>query len=155
MTEIITFLDTMPYWAWLALAGVLLAVEVLAPTTFFLWPGLAALVVGGLVALPSHLPWWGQLLIFAGLTVLFGWAGPKVFPPRSGAVTDAPALNRRAEQYLGWTVTVAGDFVEGRGNVRVGDSLWPARAADGSDHPSGTAVVITAVDGTLLTVEAR
>ncbi|MFP3943502.1 MAG: NfeD family protein [Alphaproteobacteria bacterium] len=152
--ELIAFLDAMPWWAWLALAGILLIIEVLAPTTFFLWPALAALAVSGLVALPPHLPWWAQLLTFAGLTVAFGWLGPRVFPHRK-VVSDAPLLNRRAEQYLGWTVTVAQEFVEGRGKVRVGDTLWSARAADGSNHPAGTSVVVTSVDGTLLTVEPR
>jgi inner membrane protein len=153
--EFVAFLDALPWWAWLALAGSLLAVEVLVTgTTFFLWPALAALVVSALVALPPHLPWWGQLLTFAGLTVAFGWLGPRVFPRRE-TVSDAPGLNRRAEQYLGWTVTVAQDFSEGRGKVRVGDTLWSARAGDGRNHASGTSVVITAVDGTLLTVEPR
>lgn len=153
--DVIGFLDAMPYWAWLILAGVLLTIEVVAPTTFFLWPALAALVVGALVAFPPHLEWWAQLLTFAGLTVAFGWLGPKVFPRRETGVTDAPALNRRAEQYVGWTVTVTQEFSGGRGKVRVGDTLWSARAADGRDYPAGAAVVVTAVDGTLLTVEQR
>lgn len=156
METIIAYLDAMPFWAWLALGVALLTIEVVVvPTTFLLWPGAAALVVGTFVALPPHLNWWGQLLTFAVLTTLFAWMGPKMFPRYGNGQTDAPKLNRRAEQYLGRVVAVAEDFRNGRGRVRVDDTLWSAVAEDGGDYTAGTAVEIVQVESALMTVRAK
>ena len=47
--------------------------------------------------------------------------------------------------------TVCDAFFNGRGKVRVGDGVW---LADGPDLPEGTPIVVSAVRGTRLVVQA-
>lgn len=63
------------YWHWWMLAGLLLLVELWAPTYFFLWLGIAAAAVGFLVLVFSQLAFEVQFLTFAGLSIIaaFTW----------------------------------------------------------------------------------
>jgi inner membrane protein len=51
---------------------------------------------------------------------------------------------------IGETVTVVDSIEGGRGRVKVGDGVWPAR---GPDAPAGVLVRITGADASVLTVE--
>jgi inner membrane protein len=64
--------------------------------------------------------------------------------------TDQPDLNIRAQQYVGRMVVVEQAIQNGRGKVRVGDTLWQA---EGLDAPAGSRVKITATNGNVLVVE--
>jgi hypothetical protein len=66
------------------------------------------------------------------------------------ADSDLPDLNIRGQQYIGRSLVVEQAIQNGRGKVRVGDSLW---AAEGPDTPAGARVTVTAARGTVLVVE--
>jgi membrane protein implicated in regulation of membrane protease activity len=66
------------------------------------------------------------------------------------AHSDEPDLNARALQYVGRVVTVEQAIADGRGKVRVGDTVWNAQ---GTDAPQGARVRITGTNGTCLLVE--
>jgi membrane protein implicated in regulation of membrane protease activity len=66
------------------------------------------------------------------------------------AHTDQPDLNVRGQQYVGRSLVVEQAIQNGRGKVRVGDTLWQA---EGPDAPVGTRVTVTATRGTVLVVE--
>ena len=66
------------------------------------------------------------------------------------AASDEPDLNTRAAQYVGRVVTVEEAISDGRGKVRVGDTVWNAQ---GADAPQGARVKITGTNGTCLLVE--
>jgi hypothetical protein len=140
----------MGFGYWWALAGLLVVVEIFAPGFFFIWLGISAFVVGGLVWLLPWLGWQPQLLAFAGLSLasVLGWiAWRKRHPPPP---TDEPELNRRARQQLGARGRLVGPLENGRGRVRLGDSTW---SATGPDLPDGTAVRIVDAQGSRLVVE--
>jgi inner membrane protein len=61
-------------WNWFVLGLLLLGVEVLAPGTFILWLGAAALATG-VLTLIVDLSWQVQLIAFSVLSVLavIGW----------------------------------------------------------------------------------
>ena len=121
----------------------------MAPGTFFLWLGIAAGMTGLVLLVLPGTGWQVQLLIFGVLSVAIvaGWrAYQRRYPTRS----DDTTLNRRGEQYVGRVFTVAQPIVNGRGAVKVGDSLW---RADGPDLPAGASVKVTGVAGTVLKVE--
>ena len=65
------------------------------------------------------------------------------------AKTDEPQLNIRGAQYIGRKVIVEDAIRNGRGKVRVGDTIW---AAEGEDAPRGSEVEVTGVNGTVLVV---
>lgn len=66
------------------------------------------------------------------------------------AASDEPELNVRAAQYVGRVVMVEEAIANGRGKVRIGDTLWNAQ---GSDAAQGTRVKVTGTNGSVLLVE--
>lgn len=68
-------LKEVAFWHWWMLAGLLLLVEMWAPTYFFLWLGIAAAAVGFLVLVFAHMPFQVQFIAFAALSVIavFTW----------------------------------------------------------------------------------
>lgn len=142
-------------WNWVILAVALFVLETIIPGIHFLWFGLAAMLLGlALLALTQAAPdlaaafgWQWQIIVFALLAV------STVFLVRRYAadpgVSDLPHLNVRGSQYVGRVVTVAEAIQNGRGKVRISDTLWQAQ---GEDAPVGANVRITAVNGTVMVV---
>jgi hypothetical protein len=64
--------------------------------------------------------------------------------------SDLPDLNERGHQYVGRSLVVEQAIQNGRGKVRVGDSVWQA---EGPDAPAGARVKVTGTRGTVLVVE--
>lgn len=143
------FLQDLNFWDWLALGTVLLILEVFGAGGYLLWVGLAALIVGGLTFLVPELPWTLQLPLFgvlAILTAVFWWRRQR----GTGESGDQPNLNRRGHELIGRTFIVQQAIVEGRGKIKVGDSVW---MAVGPDAPVGTSVRVTEQNGAVLSVE--
>ncbi len=138
------------YWNWLLLGLVLMIIEILAPGTFFLWLGVAALAAGGFLILFPNLGWQWQLLLFALLAI--GSTGAwQFYVQHRPQAADTSLLNRRGEQYIGRKVTLDTPIVNRQGRVRVDDSSWKI---EGPDCPAGTRVRIVGVDGIVLKVTA-
>ena len=144
-------LDELGYWHWWILAAVLVIFEVFAPGAFFLWLGIAAAVVGGIVFLVPAMNWEYQVLLFSVLSVISIVVWRKFFRLKASD-TDQPTLNRRGEQYVGRVFTLEEPVSDGMGKIRVDDSTWKIR---GEDCPVGTQVEVTGVDGTILEVRCR
>ena len=121
------------FWHWWILALLLIIAETLLPGTFFLWMGIAALVLGLVVLLVPALGWEWQLILFAILSLvsIVGW---RTWHRRHPEESEQPMLNRRAEQYIGRIFVLESSIQNGYGKVKVGDTLWRVR---GSDAESG------------------
>ncbi|CDX11332.1 conserved membrane hypothetical protein [Mesorhizobium sp. ORS 3324] len=153
-------------WNWMVLGFVLLVMEVVAPGVFMLWIGIAALIIGAvslLIGYAAIWPWQAELnsaiwtwqvqvLTFLVLSVISAFIGKRLTAARAGEV-DQPLLNRRGAQMVGRTATLTEPIKDGRGRIRLGDTLW---RVSGPDLPAGTHVRVTgAADTDLeLTVEA-
>jgi len=144
-------IDQVGYWHWWILALVLLIIEMLAPSTVFLWMGIAAGVVGLVLWLVPDLGWEYQLLIFAvfSLASIVLWIG--FFKNRIKA-SDEPTLNRRGQQYVGRILTLEQPIVNRRGSAHIDDTIW---RISGPDLPAGTTVIVTGVAGTTLQVKDK
>jgi len=142
-------LDQIDYWHWLIAAVVLVVLEVFSPGVFFLWLGVAAAVVGGILWLMPELSWQTQFVMFAVLSVV-SIIVARVVLIRRPIETDEPTLNRRGEQYVGRVLVLTEAIENGVGKVRVDDTQW---RVNGVDSPAGTRVRVTGVDGTVLRVE--
>ncbi|HHJ17624.1 MAG TPA: NfeD family protein [Gammaproteobacteria bacterium] len=144
-------METLGYWHWWILAAALIILEVFAPGAFFLWLGIAAATVGGVVYLFPHIDWEYQILLFSVLAVVSIVIWRKFFRS-SPEDTDQPNLNRRGQQYVGRVFTLQEPVSDGIGKIRVDDSTWKVR---GEDCPAGTQVEVTGVDGTILEVKCK
>lgn len=147
--DVIAFLTGLQFWHWMILGLALAVVEVLAPGTFFLWLGIAAALTGLVLLVLPGTGWEIQLLIFGVLSVAIV-AGWRFYLSRHPTQSDDSTLNRRGEQYVGRVFFLAEAITNGRGTVKVGDSLW---RADGPDLPAGARVRVTGIAGTVLQVE--
>ena len=134
-------------WLWFAVAVALFILETIVPGVHFLWFGVAAGIIGAL-ALAVPMAWTWQIILFSLISFVTvfmvrrsGWG--------DNAKTDEPVLNVRGAQYIGRTVVVEEAIRNGRGRVRVGDSVW---AAEGEDAPVGARVEVTGVNGIVLVV---
>ncbi|WP_426712037.1 NfeD family protein [Cronobacter muytjensii] len=138
-----------PHVFWLCLGGLLLAAEMLGGNGFLLWSGVAA-VATGLLAWLLPMGWEWQGVSFALLMLVAVWLWWSWLSRRAGPRPDN-ALNQRGHQLVGQRFTLTQTLVNGRGQITVGDSVWPV-VAD-SDLPAGTAVEVVAIDGIRLRVK--
>jgi inner membrane protein len=134
-------------WSWWILGLILLGAEVLLPGFFFLWFGIAAILIG-ISAVLIDWPWQMQLVGFVVLSVATALVGRRFAGTGEGETAD-PHLNLRASRLEGQTFVLTEPIVEGRGRIRIDDSVWQVR---GPDAPAGARVVVTGADGTILNV---
>ncbi|MEA2779001.1 MAG: inner membrane protein [Rhodospirillaceae bacterium] len=144
------YLAGIQFWYWWILAAVLAGIEALAPGMFFIWFGLAAALVGFASAVFPGLGWQWQGVLFAVLAVATVVL-VRLYLHRHPTATDDPALNRRGERYLGRLFLLETPIINGRGSIKVDDSIW--RAA-GPDLPLGRRVKVVGIEGSILKVEA-
>jgi membrane protein implicated in regulation of membrane protease activity len=65
--------------------------------------------------------------------------------------SNTPDLNRRGEQLVGQVVVVVDAIPrDGRGSVRVADTVW---SAEGAEAAAGARVRVSGCKGTVLTVD--
>jgi membrane protein implicated in regulation of membrane protease activity len=143
------FFDHLEFWHWLILALVLAGVEMLTPGFFAIWLGGAALVTGLVVLVISGMSWEGQVILFAVLAAVSVLAWYKI-GRRVRIATDDLTLNRRGDSLVGRTGDLVEPIVNGRGRVKIDDSVW---RAEGQDSPLGTRMVVTGVQGAILKVD--
>jgi hypothetical protein len=139
---LLEFLAQLGWWNWIALGMVLLILEILVPGVFLLWIGVAALVVGALSLLlwgAAFWVWQLQVVLFLVLSLAFALAGRRMVG--TGDESDQPLLNRRGEQLVGRVATLTEPIVDGRGRVKIGDTIW---RVSGPDLPAGTKVRVKA-----------
>ena len=142
-------IETVQFWHWWALGGVLGVLEIMVPGFALIWLGLAGILVGLMLLIWPTLDLTLQVLSFAIFSVLsvvvwYRWMKNDQKP------TDQPGLNRRAEQHIGRRAYVAEAIINGRGRIKLGDSTWSVK---GPDVAVGQMVEITGAEGALLEVK--
>lgn len=136
-----------PVWSWI-LAGLALAgAEIVVPGVFLIWLGLAALATGLATAL-LPMPWQGQTLLFAALSLALVGIAARLH--RRGVSRRDAVLNRADRGLIGRETILAEPIVQGAGRLRFDDTVW--RVA-GPDLPAGTRVRVAGIAGTVLRVE--
>lgn len=134
-------------WNWFILGLVLFTLEMAVPGVHFLWFGVAAFLTGG-VALLTGVTWPLQVVAFGALAYAVVITVRRFARPDMVA-SDLPDLNDRGQQYVGRSVLVEVPIENGRGKVRVGDTVW---SAEGPDAPAGAHVRVTGARGIVLVV---
>ena len=140
-----------PFWVWLAVGAVLLAVEAATGSGYLLWAAAAAAITAlfALLRLGPEL----ELAVFALVTlaaiVLARRYLPHPFRPRG------PDINAPRHRILGHRGSVVAPFDHGHGRVFVDGKEWAAELDDGGELAAGAPVEVTAVvSGSRLKVRA-
>ena len=144
-----TISNLLASYGWGLLALLLIAAELLAPGYFLLWIGLAAGVMGLLLLIFPGMPFIVQAVVFALISIAVCLVYWKYIRPNAELRDDQPLLNRKGDRMVGRHVIVVEPIVNGRGKVKVGDSVW---LVEGGDCPVGTTVEVIGVQGTTLQV---
>ncbi|MDE0856502.1 MAG: NfeD family protein [Nevskia sp.] len=137
------------FWHWWVAGLLLVTVEAFFPGAFFLWIGIAALLVGALLWLMPGLGIFTQVLLFAVIAIGSVLLWRRFRPGRDNRV-EQHGLNDRGRLYTGRSFTLDSPIVNGVGCLRVDDGQW---RVTGPDLPAGGRVRVIAVDGATLKVE--
>lgn len=140
---------TLEFWHWLAFGFILMAVELILPSFFFLWLGISAVAVGLLLMAMPDLAFTVQGALFAVAGVISFYASRTFFKGKQSGFGPA-TLNKRGSKLVGEIVTLETAIENGHGKAHVGDGVW---SVEGPDLPTGARVKVIAVDGTTLKVE--
>lgn len=146
----IELLDSINHWHWLAFGLVLLALELLGTAGYFLWLGLSALIVGGLL---SFIPisWQLQWVSFGVFSLATTWLWWRKQFKKDKQGDASRELNQKSKQLIGQTIRLEEDFPVGKGRIKVGDTTWSAQSE--SFITAGELAQITQVKGIILTIE--
>jgi inner membrane protein len=140
------FLPFLGGWTWWVIAGVFLLIELMLPGVLLMWLGLAAAIIG-VIEIFADLSWQAEIALFAVLSVLLVlFVRPRVKFPQG----EASNLNQRMYDYVGRSYVLHDAIVNGRGKVKIDDTLW---MVTGTDRDKGEWVKVKSVEGTRLVVE--
>ena len=143
---IIGYFLSLGAWAWFLIALFLALVELILPTTFFIWLSLAAVLVGA-ADLIFDLSLKAELIMFVVSmppSLYLGFYLSKRKPD------EDLILQHRTKSLVGRSVTVQQAVENGRGKLEVGDTTW---LAEGEDCDVGTEVKIVGSEGSVLKFE--
>ena len=135
-------------WNWMILAAILFVLELTAPGIFFMWFGVAA-VATGLIAFGFDVGWQWQLVWFCLLVGRLRGASrgnicASIRSRASGRCSTSVPCS-----HIGESHDLDRPIVNGRGSVKIGDSIW---RVTGPELPRGARVTVVGADGTLLKV---
>ncbi len=135
---------------WLVLAVVLGLVEALTPQLVSIWFALGA--VGGCVTSLVTDKIWIQIVVAVVITVVSLIATR----PLAKRITTVKMTNTNSDRNIGKVAVVISDIDNLRavGQVKVGYTVWSAKSADDTVITKDTKVVVKAIEGAKLVVEA-
>ncbi len=141
------------YWHWLSLGFILLILEMLAPSTLFLWMGVSAIVVSIIQWFIPDIGWQWQFILFGVLSLVsfFGWRQLSAKKGLEDVAEEYSNLNKRSASLIGRKAVLDSPIKNGVGRMRLDDTYW---RIEGEDLPKGTRVVVVGVEGATLEVEA-
>ena len=141
---IFDFLTSSTWIVWLALILIFGIVEIV--TVQFLFLMLAAGSLAGLGAGLVGVPWWGQVLIAAAVSLLLIFAVRPSLVRRLGRGGD-PTLSN-IEALVGLTGIVTTDYTGNVGHVKLSNGeIWTARVPADRPLVEGERVIVAAIEG--------
>lgn len=148
------FFQHLTVWHWVGLGLILLTAEIAVGTFDLLWVAMAAFVTALFTMLaPGEVgEWQGQLVVFGLVSVAFVLMGRTVFRGLRRAPSSHPNINDRTSAMIGKHGQAVGEFDQGAGRVKIGDTSWSAVSVDGAAIVEGDDVVVAGAEGTTLKV---
>ena len=150
MTVVADLYAAQPFWIWLAIGVLLLAIESMFSTEWLLWPAVSAGVVAVLTAVGVRLGLPAEVAVFAVLTAIATVLSRRLIQK---ANPPGPDINDRDSRLIQQRARVVEAFVDGRGRVFVSGAEWPA-VIEGDAPEVGQDVIVDRVSGSLLTVRS-
>lgn len=140
-------LSQITWWHWLVLALIVFGIEMMSGTFDLLMVSIAAALTAGYAAFApeSVTAWQAQVIVFSVVSVTLIVISRFVFPGMRAATPEHPTLNKRMTQLIGQRGEVTRDLAGGHGQVKIGDTVWGAEAAEGQTGIAvGDAIIVQA-----------
>jgi len=140
----------MSWWIWVLAGFLLLAVEMASTTMHIGVFAVGAFVVGILVAFGVHMPLWGQLILFASISLLgFFFLRPMLVRKLKLNVDN------KVDQIAGEQAVVLEDIAPASlGRAELRGSTWSATNIGSTPLARGQRCIVDRVDGLTLLVRA-
>lgn len=152
MDALISLHATQPYWIWLGVGLVLLAIESAFSTEWLLWPAVSAGVVAVLTAIGLRYGFAVEIIVFGLLTAVLTLLSKRLITRVNP--TDMPDINDRNARLIGQQAQVITPFLDGRGRVFISGSEWAAELEGDASPAVGSRVVVEMIEGARLRVRA-
>jgi inner membrane protein len=133
-----------PFWVWLAVAAILLAIELPTGSGWLLWPAASAALMALLTLVGVRLGWGGEVVLFAAVSLAATLVSRRFMPKRRH---DLPDINDRTGDLLGKTGLAVSAFNGGAGRVLVDGAEWDAEVEFGEAPQPGSKVEVVRVLG--------
>src|SRR5450432_2939667 len=142
MDAVSAFYFAHPFWVWLAIGAVFLAIEVVTGSGWMLWPAAAAALVGVASLFIPHFGAAAGIVLFAICTIILTYVGRRYLRTTSPGGAD---INDTHGRLIGHRGEAAAAFESGLGRVFVDGKEWSAELADGGALAAGARVEVSAV----------
>jgi hypothetical protein len=140
----------MSWWIWVLAGFLLLAIELATTTMHVGIFAVGAFIVGTLVGFGLDMPFWGQLLLFAGIS-LFGFAFLRPILVRKLRLR----VDNKVDQIPGETAVALEDMAPAsHGRAELRGSTWSATNIGSTPLARGQRCVVDRVDGLMLLIRA-
>lgn len=140
----------MGYIGWMVFGVVLLIIEIITPTFFFLWFSIGAFLAGVVAFLEFGLSW--QIATFTVISVILVF----LTRPIAKKISGTPPRKTYVDEIVGSVGRVVEEIssTTNKGIVRVGGEDWRAFSIKpGIVIPKESRVIIKKLDGTMVYVE--
>jgi inner membrane protein len=151
MAGISEFILSHPFWGWLAVGALFLAVEVVTGSGWLLWPAAAAAITA-LATLVIPMNTAAAIALFGVLTIVTTYVGRRYLV---GGRPEAPDLNNPLQRLVGHRGEAVAAFDGEDGRVFVDGKEWSARLDGPGPVAAGAKLeVVEVLDGARLRVRA-
>ncbi len=133
-------------WIWLAVTVIAIVVEIITPELVSLWFAIGGIVGIAFSFIPG-LPWWGEIIIFAVLSMILLLS----LRPVLSKYLKRKSLATNVDRLIGQDIRMItqADF-DNLGTAKIGDVVWSVKSENQSSLLADEIVRIVAVDGNKL-----
>lgn len=139
-------MENIMVWIWLAVTIIAIVVEIITPEMVSLWFAIGGIVSIAFSFIPG-LPWWGEIIIFAVISMVLLLALRPIvtkYFKRKNVATNADRIIGQEIRMI-----TQADF-DTLGSAKIGDVVWSVKSADGSVLTADEVVKVVELDGNKL-----
>lgn len=139
-------MENIMVWIWLAVTVIAIVVEIITPELVSLWFAIGGIVGIAFSFIPG-LPWWGEIIIFAVLSMIL----LLLLRPMLSKYLKRKSLATNVDRLIGQDIRMItqADF-DNLGTAKIGDVVWSVKSENQSSLIADEIVRIVAVDGNKL-----
>ncbi len=135
-------MENIMVWIWLAVTVIAIVVEIITPELVSLWFAIGGIVGIAFSFIPG-LPWWGEIIIFAVLSMILLLS----LRPVLSKYLKRKSLATNVDRLIGQDIRMItqADF-DNLGTAKIGDVVWSVKSENQSSLLADEIVRIVAVD---------